>query len=173
MPRQCKLATIKRSFKYVTKESFNILCKTYIRPHIEYCIQAWSPYYAKDIDMLEKIQHRATKLIHQLANLPYEERIQNLNMFSLYCRRERGDLIETFKILKQHLLIDSTKLFTVLYHQLLSQEDTTLNFLNLDPDFWLDQSFFTDCIIIQRNSLPYNVINTKSVNDFKNQLDTF
>ena len=44
------LATIKRSFKNITQDSFNILYKTYIRPHIEYCIQAWSPYYAKDID---------------------------------------------------------------------------------------------------------------------------
>ena len=63
--------------------------------------------------MLEKIQHRATKLISQLANLPYQECIQNLNIYSLYCRRECGDLIETFKILKQHLVIDSTKLFTL------------------------------------------------------------
>ena len=82
------------------KKSFNTLYKIYIWPHIEYCVQAWSPYYAKDIDMLEKTQHRATKLMPQLANLPYEERIQNLNMYSLYCRCERGDLIETFKILK-------------------------------------------------------------------------
>jgi len=43
------LATIKGSFKYIIKDSFNILYKTYIRPHIEYCIQAWNPYYAKDI----------------------------------------------------------------------------------------------------------------------------
>ena len=86
---------------YIAKKSFNILYKTYIRPHNEYCIQAWSPYYAKDIDMLKKIQYRATKLIPQLANLPYEERSQNLNMYSLYCRHEPGDLIETFKIFKQ------------------------------------------------------------------------
>ena len=46
------LATIKRTFKYITKESFNILYKTYIQPHIEYCVQAWSPYLAKDIDLL-------------------------------------------------------------------------------------------------------------------------
>ena len=51
------LATIKRTFKYITKESFNILYKTYIQPHIEYCVQAWSPYHAKDIDLLEKVQH--------------------------------------------------------------------------------------------------------------------
>jgi len=59
--------------------------------------------------MLEKI----TKLIPNLANLPYQECIQNLNIHSLYCRQERGDLIETFKILKQYLLIDSTKLLTL------------------------------------------------------------
>ena len=107
------LATIKRSFKNITQDSFNILYKTYIRPHIEYCIQAWSPYYAKDIDMLEKIQHRATKLVPHLSNLPYKEQIQTLNLYSLYCRRQRGNLIETFKILKQYLSIDSTKFFTL------------------------------------------------------------
>jgi len=107
------LAIIKQTFKYIMKESFNILYKTYIRPHIEYCIQAWNPYYAKDIDLLEKIQHWATKLILQLANLPYKERIQNLNLYSLYCRRKRVNLIETFKILKQCLHIDPTKFFTL------------------------------------------------------------
>ena len=40
--RQCK-ALLKQTFKYITKESFNILYKTYIQPHIEYCVQAWSP----------------------------------------------------------------------------------------------------------------------------------
>ena len=49
------LATIKRTFKYITKESFNILYKTYIRSCIEYCVQAWNPYHAKDIDLLEKV----------------------------------------------------------------------------------------------------------------------
>ena len=130
---------------------------SYIRPHIEYCVQAWSPYYAKDIDMLEKIQHRATKLIPQLANLPYEERIQNLNMYSLYCRHERGDLIETFEILKQHLLIDSTKLFT------LSPITFTRghNFKLSKPRSRLlvRSKFFMDRIINQWNSLPLNVIN--------------
>ena len=107
------LATIKQTFKYITKESFNILYKTYIQPHIEYCVQAWSPYYAKYIDLLEKVQHRATKLLPQLANLPYQQRIQRLKMYSLYCRRQRGDLIETFKILKRYLDANHSNFFTL------------------------------------------------------------
>ena len=65
----------------------------------------------KDNDLLEKIQHRATKLIPQLAKLPYSQCIQNLDMYSLYCRRQRGNLIEIFKILRQFLQVDSSSFF--------------------------------------------------------------
>ena len=64
------LATIKCTFKFVSKKSFSILHKTYIRPHIEFCVQAWSPYYAKDIDLLEKIQYQ---FVPEVCSLPYEE----------------------------------------------------------------------------------------------------
>ena len=46
--------SVKRAFIHFDRETFNIVYSTYIRPHLEYCVQAWSPYYAKDILMLEK-----------------------------------------------------------------------------------------------------------------------
>ena len=48
------------------------LYKTIVRPHLEYCIQAWRPYRKKDIDMLERVQRRATKTIPKLRNISYE-----------------------------------------------------------------------------------------------------
>ena len=165
------LATIKRTFKYITKESFNILYKTYIRPHIEYCVQAWSPYYAKDIDLLEKVQHRATKLLPQLANLPYQQRIQNLNMYSLYCRRQRGDLIETFKILKQYLDVNPINFFTLSPIHFTRGHDYKL--FKFRSKLLVRSKFFTNRIIDQWNDLPYQVINAQSVIEFKNKLDTF
>ena len=151
-------ATIKRFFKYITQDLFNILYKTYIRPHIEYCIQAWSPYYTKDIDMLEKIQHRATKLVPHLSNLPYKEWIQILNLYSLYCRRQCGDLIETFKILKQYLNIDSTKFFTLSASNLRGHD-----YKLFKPRFQLliRSKFFTHQVIDLWNSLPPHVINNQ------------
>ena len=165
------LATIKQTFKYITKESFNILYKTYIRPHIEYCIQAWNPYYAKDIDLLEKVQHRATKLLPQLANLPYQEPIQNLNIYSLYCRRQRGDLIETFKILKQYLHINSTHFFTLSPTNFTRGHDYKL--FKSRSKLLVRSKFFTNRIIDQWNNLPHQLINAQSITDFKNKLDMY
>jgi len=36
--------------------------KTLVISHLEYCMGAWSPHYVKDIELLEKIQRRFTKM---------------------------------------------------------------------------------------------------------------
>ena len=65
------LGMIRRNITYRYKEKILIipLYKAIVRPHLEYCIQAWNPHLRKDVDMLEKIQRRATKLIPELRDL--------------------------------------------------------------------------------------------------------
>ena len=69
-----------------------------------YCVQLWCPYLAKDIDTLEKVQRRATKLVPKVSKLPYECGLRKLDFFSLYFRRIFGDLIETYKLLKGYVI---------------------------------------------------------------------
>ena len=78
------LGLIKRTFKFFNIKSLSKLYKTYIRPHLEYCVQVWSPFLAGDIDVLEKVQHRATKLIPSITNLLYKQNLKILNLQSLY-----------------------------------------------------------------------------------------
>ena len=66
------------------------LYTTYIRPHLEYAIQAWNPYTKKDIKTLEKVQRRTTKVPNLLKHLSYDERLKNLYLATLDVRRERG-----------------------------------------------------------------------------------
>ena len=70
-----------------------------MRPHLEYCIQAWRPYHKKDIDTPEQIQRRATKMIPVLRDLCYEERVKECGLEIVETRMLRRDQIEVFKIL--------------------------------------------------------------------------
>ena len=67
--------------------------KVIVRPHLEYCIQAWRPYRKKDIDKLERIQRVATKMIPELRDLSYESRLVERGLTTLDTRRLRGDQI--------------------------------------------------------------------------------
>ena len=67
--------------------NFRTLHLTYIRPLLEVNIQACSPFLAKDCNILERTQRRATKRVIGLRNRPYGERLDTLNLFTLDFRR--------------------------------------------------------------------------------------
>ena len=56
------------------------LYKTLVRPHVEYCVCAWNPYYKKDKELLEKVQRRFTEMIVNMEGLSYEERLKCLKL---------------------------------------------------------------------------------------------
>ena len=80
---------------YKEKQLIVPLYKAIVRPHLEYCIQAWRPYRKKDIDKLERIQQsqRATKMIPELRDLSYESRLLQCALTTLETTRLRGDQI--------------------------------------------------------------------------------
>jgi hypothetical protein len=94
------LGMIKTSFCYLSKDVVLKLYKSLARPHLEYCVQAWRPYLKKDIELIEGVQRRATKLIKSLKDETYENRVKKLHLTSMETRRLRGDLIEAFKMFK-------------------------------------------------------------------------
>ena len=96
---QCRIAAskgnqvigmIRRNITYKEKSLSVPMYKPIVRPHLEYCIQAWIPYPRKDIDMLEQNKRRETKLIPGLRDLIHEERLKECGMTTLETLRLRG-----------------------------------------------------------------------------------
>ena len=165
------LGLVNRTFKYHNPRSFTNLYKSYVRPHLEFAVQTWSPYLKKDIRILEKVQRRATRLIHGLEGLTYEDRLERTGLYSLECRRQRGDLIETFKILKGLEEIRADKLFTL--SQYPSTRGGPLKLFKERSRTEIRKNFFSQRSVNLWNSLPENIKETKTVVSFKASLDGY
>jgi len=92
------LGLIRRNVNYKSKEVIRGLYNALVRPHLEYCVQAWSPYLKKDIRLLEQVQKNAVRIIPGLKGDNYEDRLREIGLYSLKRRRLRGDLIEVYKM---------------------------------------------------------------------------
>ena len=165
---------IKRTFSFMDCDMFNALYPSLVRSQMEHAVQAWSPHYRRDIDKLEKVQRRATKIIPAIKDKPYEERLKILGLPLLEHRRIRGDLIEVFKIMHGMENISMSQFFKLARevnphdtrgHPFKIQTPTTNSVTR--------RKFFDIRIIDKWNSLPEPVVCSTSINMFKNRFDAY
>ena len=105
------LGMIRRTFSCKEKSIIMKLYKSLVRPHLDYCVQAWRPHYQKDINTLEAVQKRATRMVTGLQETCYESRLKELGLTTLETRRIRADMLEVFKIMKGIERINADDLF--------------------------------------------------------------
>ena len=118
---------------------------------------------------MERVQRRATKMIDQCQNLSYEKRLKAAGLIALDKRRERGDLIQVFKLIKGFDKVDYKHFF-----QLSTDRRTRghkLRLVKVRSRLEIRRNFFSQRVVNSWNELPDIVVEAETVNSFKNRLD--
>jgi len=121
---------------------------------------------------LEKVQRRATKIIAGFEHLTYEERLKKCGLQTLEDRRKRGDLIETFKIVKKLDNVSESYFWTNALDNY-SHRGHNRKFRKERARLEIRKNFFSQRVVNNWNKLPQSIINASSINQFKNNLDKY
>lgn len=162
------LYLVKKSFADQSVSMISKIYKTYIRPRIEYANSVWSPYFIKDIEYLERLQRRITRIPPELAGVSYEDRLQRMQLTTLQERRQRGDLIETFKILNGYYN-HPLDVFTI--HQGVRGRGHSKKLEKEKCSRLVRKNFITNRVVYRWNALSEDTVSAPSVNTFKNRVD--
>ena len=138
---------------------------------MEYCPEIWNPHLVKHISTLEKVQRRATKLVPEYRDLPYEVRLEKLKLFPLTKRRLRGDMITTYKIINGLLDVDKVVRVSPNISSKIETRSHNQQLLSNVPRTNMRKHFYTNRIILPWNTLSRETISSESVNIFKARYD--
>ena len=166
------MGLIRRTFTFLDCKLFKKLYTTFVRPHLEYGQVVWSPFLKKQINMIENVQIRATKLVDGLQNLDYSERLKILDLPTLVYRRARGDMIEVFKHIHSYDALTITPKFCLNTRPSRQHKyQLTMTEPN-DGERGPQRNSFYYRTVKKWNTLPKIVVEAGTIDTFKNQLDS-
>jgi ribonuclease P/MRP protein subunit RPP40 len=164
------MGMIKRTFGNFSRSIIVKLYKSLIRPPLEYAIQAWWPHLKKDIDLIESVQRRVTRLVVGSKGKEYEDRLQMLGLKTLETRRIRGDLIEVFKILRGIDNVDERLFFS---KAISNTRGHDLKLYKHSCRLDCRKYCFSHRVVEIWNKLLDSAVTCITVNSFKNRIDKF
>ena len=162
------LGLINRHFRHIETKPFMNLYKTLVRPKVEYCMTVAQPVYKKDKEKIERVQHRATKLVLGMENKEYSERLAELKLPSLEYRRKRADVMQTYKIMNNIDKIDEKKFFKPCKE--VRTRGHTMRVQKTQCKSLVRRNTFSQRVVNDWNALPDAVVTSGSINQFKGRL---
>ena len=148
---------------------FRIFFKSLVRPILEYCSSAWSPYTNVSARRIEQIQCLATKMVQNFKDASYSDRLRIICMPTLQFRRLTTDMIQVYKIFNGYKDIDTEGFFTIDSDSYTCGHPFKLKKIRGNTVRHI--SIFSYRTVNDWNSLSSSVVLSNSVNCFKSRLN--
>ena len=164
------LGQILRAFSYRDQRILPRLYVQYVRPHLDFAVQAWRPWQRGDIDLLEKVQKKMVGAISGLQGSTYEDKIAELGLQSLEDRRGWLDMVQTYKIVRGVDNVESGHWFTLRSEdggQRTREAQGGLNIVGQRSRLEMRSNFFSQRVVDSWNGLSLETKQAKSVGEFK------
>jgi hypothetical protein len=165
---QAVLGQLARAFHYRDRHVFMRLYK-YVRPHLEFSTQAWSPWTEGDKACLEKVQERAVRMVSGLKSDDYSERLSELGLPTLEERRHQADMAMVHKILCGRGSLDSNQWFERAADSVRATRSSA-NPLNLkvrQGRLEIRRNFFSNRVVNSWNDIPSDIRGTVRSENFQ------
>ena len=163
------LGVMRRSFDFLSNDTFLLLYKALVRPLLEYGHSVWNPHYKYLKKTIEDVQRRATRMLSSMKDMSYPERLRALDLPSLEHRRIRGDMIDTFKYV--HGLYKSSRPELPARTCSIDLRGHSLMRAKRRCEGKTRAAYFSERVVDTWNLLPEKVVTAPTVNAFKNRLD--
>ena len=122
------------------------------------------PSHKREHQQIDNVQRRATKMVPELRNLEYTDRLRAMKLPSMYYRRARGDMIEVYKYLHGQYNVEEVPL-------LLDEISVTRGLKKERVETRQRRNHFRHRTVNRWNSLTEEVVSAPSINSFKSRLD--
>jgi hypothetical protein len=178
------LGMLVKTFTSRDQELWKLLYVSLVRPHLEFASSVWNPHLLGDIEIVERVQRRASKIPTKMRHLTYEQRLEAWDLTTLEVRRRRGDLIQMHKI--HHGLEDVDWFTGPLYAPNTATRSAEKNNSRIMREYFPSRScndfcryvsvryeFFLNRVVGDWNRLSNDQISSQTSNVFKSRISEF
>ena len=159
---QCKEITWPNKASNLSSDTFTKLYKSIVHPCVEHGNLIWGPFFIAGCNRIENIKRKATRMVSDMRDLEYQERLEVLKLLLLKYQRYRGDMITLYNLTHSNYDANFHNFSTNPYET----RGHNLKLFKKQSNLGIRRNLFSRRVIDSWNNLPGEIVNAATISNF-------